>query len=371
VRTVVHLIDTGGPGGAETVFLELVSRLPADRWRSVVVVPTEDWLSGALRGVGIEPILLSSEGSYDLDYVRALRRLFREEGADLVHTHLLTSTVYASVVTRLMGIPHVGTFHGLADLDPAGLRRSLKLRLILGGGTHTVFVSRALRDAFLSLTRSSAPRVSVIHNGIDLDRFAAARPAGLREELGLAPGTPLVGAIGNIRASKDYPNLLRATRLLADRGVDFHVAIVGQPDGTLYPELIRLRDELALGDRVTFAEFREDVAGILAELDVFVLSSSSEGFSLSTVEAMAAGIPVVATRSGGPEEIVVAGTTGDLVPPRDPEALAGALAETLGDRARARSMAEAARTAVTERFSREAMLERYDALYSTLTSGAR
>ncbi len=142
-----------------------------------------------------------------------------------------------------------------------------------------------------------------------------------------------------------------------------HLVIAGHPQAALYEDLLRLRRSLDLEGAATFLGFREDIPDILKALDVFVLSSSDEGFSLSTVQAMATGLPVVVTRSGGPETIVDDGRSGILVPPRDPAALAGGIEEMLRSPDRAAQMGRAARERVLRDFSLERMVERYAELY--------
>jgi glycosyltransferase involved in cell wall biosynthesis len=134
---------------------------------------------------------------------------------------------------------------------------------------------------------------------------------------------------------------------------------------------MQLHAVLDLGDTVRFLGFREDVAGVLEDLDIYVSSSTAEGFSLTTVEAMASGVPVVATRSGGPEEIVEDGVTGVLVPTHSPEKLAEAIHELAQDPARRRRMADAARTAAGKRFAIATMLRKYEALYESCLQDRR
>src|SRR5687768_5649804 len=111
-RRVLHLIDTGGPGGAETVFLELVRGLPARGWESVPVVPEVDWLQGALRDAGFTADCFATTGRFDLSYVRRLRSMIRRERISLVQTHLLGTSVYATLACLGTTVPIVSTFHG-------------------------------------------------------------------------------------------------------------------------------------------------------------------------------------------------------------------------------------------------------------------
>jgi glycosyltransferase involved in cell wall biosynthesis len=171
-----------------------------------------------------------------------------------------------------------------------------------------------------------------------------------------------------VRGPKAYDVLLRAAALLATDSMPSRVVIVGDTSGTVYPGLTALASSLALGSRVSFAGFRQDVPEVLRAFDALALSSRTEGFSLATVQAMATGIPVVATRSGGPEEILEDGVTGLLVPTDDPAALAAAM-RRLRDQPELRDrLAQAGPQSVRARFNRSAMIEAYQRLYDALLS---
>lgn len=362
-RNVLHLIDTGGPGGAETIYLNVVEGLDRERWRSVAVVPWREWLSAELEQRAIEPHLLTTQGSFDVRYLSRLHELIRRERIDLIHTHLLTSSVYASVVARLARLPVVSTFHGQVDLSAAGRYAAVKFRIVNRRRNRVVFVSESLRRALQSAAPLGETDARVIYNGIDVAQFQPGRDHSLRAKLGIGPDELLIGAVGNIRPAKAYGVLLQATALLRERGESMHIAIVGDAQGALFEELLALRQALGLEGTVHFTGFRSDIPRVLQNFDLYALSSSSEGFSLATVQALASGLPVVATRCGGPEEIVTGGETGLLVPPNSPAALADALAELIRDPARRALLAEGGRRSVVQRFSVETMVREYDALY--------
>jgi glycosyltransferase involved in cell wall biosynthesis len=181
--------------------------------------------------------------------------------------------------------------------------------------------------------------------------------------LHLAPTTPLLGAIGNVRASKGYHVLLQAFATVRATIPEARLVIAGQYHGSLGDHLLELRARLGLDDAVTFLGFRDDVREILEAIDVFVLSSLDEGFSLATVQAMASAVPVVATRSGGPEEIIGDSKAAVLVEPGDATSLARAVIELLTDREQARALGAAARRRVEGRYSLERMLDAYEELY--------
>jgi len=163
---------------------------------------------------------------------------------------------------------------------------------------------------------------------------------------------------------KDQATLLRAARLVADADPEFRLDIIG--DGPARGELLALREDLSLGDRVCFLGERMDVAGCLAACDLFVLSSETEGLSLTLLEAMAAGLPIVATAVGGNREVVVEGETGLLVPAKSPQALAHAIRCLLCDPARLLRMGRAARAQVEKEFDMRQVVVKYETLYREL-----
>jgi glycosyltransferase involved in cell wall biosynthesis len=260
----------------------------------------------------------------------------------------------------------IGTIHGHADLPVADRLAPLRYGVLRLGASHVVAVSEALRRTFVSRSRFPGVRTSVIYNGIDLESFTPGRDQTFRRELGIGPDEFVFGALGNVRAPKAYDVLLRAAALLATESVSSRVVIVGDTSGSIFPELQKLHAALGLGNRVVFAGFRRDVPQVLRAFDALVLSSWTEGFSLATVQAMATGIPVVATRSGGPEEILEDGVTGLLVSVGDAAALAASM-RRLRDEAELRlQLGAAGPAAVMARFDRRSMLEAYQRLYDAL-----
>jgi glycosyltransferase involved in cell wall biosynthesis len=175
-----------------------------------------------------------------------------------------------------------------------------------------------------------------------------------------------VVAIGNIRPAKDYATLIRAIGILRDRGMSLRMRIAGQPDQQgLYEELNALTSALGLDAMVSFLGFVADPTALLAESDLFVLSSKAEGFSLAIVEAMLAGTPIVATASGGPESIIRSGVTGILTAVGSPDALADSMATLLRDPREADRLAIAAQLDATQRFTIDGAVDAYVQLYES------
>jgi glycosyltransferase involved in cell wall biosynthesis len=196
-----------------------------------------------------------------------------------------------------------------------------------------------------------AARLSVLWNGIDLDRFPYRGPQ---------PAGPAV-TIARLSPEKDLQNLLQAVRQAADVQPAFRLEIAG--DGPCRDELLKQASELRLGEHVRFLGEVRDITALLARASLFVLPSQSEGISLTILEAMASGLPVVATRVGGNPEVVDEGRTGLLVPARDPSALALAIGRLAGSFDAGQLMGRAARQRVEAHFDIRKMVARYEALY--------
>lgn len=366
MKRILHLIDTSGPGGAETVFLNLVSAFDVGGFRSFALVAEGSWVGGALEARGHHAETCNARGSFNVAYLRAISRLVRRHDIDLIQAHLPGPAIYAGLYAMLSRVPLVSVLHGSVDFGNVGRYPRVKIGALNRGSSRIVAVSEHL-SAELQRTQGLDPaKLCVIHNGVDLATFSGHGPAPLRRQLGLAEDAFLVCSIGNIRPAKGYDVLVRAAARLEGAPRQIHFVVAGDPRRELHEQLVALREELGVASRVHFLGFRDDAAGILAASDLFLLPSTSEGFSISTIEAMAAGLPVVATRSGGPQEILEDGVDGFLVPPADPAAIADAVHRLAADQTLRDALARRARETVRRRFSLEAMVDAYRRLYRTL-----
>jgi glycosyltransferase involved in cell wall biosynthesis len=356
---ILFLIDTGGPGGAETVLATLVDALDPQAWRPRVLVPERDWLWERLKVSGHDVRHVPSSGSADVRYLGSLWREIQAFRPAVVHAHLFTSGVYSSMASAAAGRPPVvTTFHGAPDVSPDDRLLGLKAWLVRRRAHEVVFVSHDLERTLRPVLGLAPDCGQVIHNGVP---FPDGRPEPL--PLGLPAGSTVVGAVGNVRRPKDYPNLLRAARIVCDRRPDVHVVVAGDGGGELLEEVLGIRRDLGLEGRVHLLGFQDDVPAFLAALDLFVSSSSSEGLPLATLEALGAGLPAVLTDCGGPAEIIDDGRTGVLVPPENSQALAAGILDVLSRPDQGRNLGAAARTEVRREFGVQRMVEQYEALY--------
>ena len=347
---VVHLTQSLDVGGAEKLLVEFARH--ADRGRfapRVVSLGTRGVLADEIEAAGCPVTALDAAGGFRPTLFVRLARLFRRWQVDGVHTHDDRPHIYGTPAALLAGVPRViHTRHGQS------LRLSPRQRRLVN------FLSR-LTDRFVCVSRDSArlaveqgvraSKVCAVWNGIDTARFIDRGPRG---------DGPAV-LVARLAPEKDAETLLRAAALARREDASFRLEIAG--DGPCMTWLRAVAAELNLGNGVTFLGETRDVPAVLARAQLFVLSSVSEGMSLTLLEAMATGLAVVATNVGGNPEVVVDGETGLLVPPRDPAALAAALLRLRrepGERAR---LGRAGRERVERHFDVRRMVAKYEELY--------
>ncbi|MDB4912959.1 MAG: hypothetical protein JWM95_603 [Gemmatimonadetes bacterium] len=363
-RTVLAVIETDGPGGAETVFLELLRNLDPARWRGIAVIPGTGWLHDQLVHSGVETYIVPERSTLDYRYFARLARLVRHHHVSLLHGHLLGSSIRVAMLSRLVGIPAIATLHGAADIGQRERFFAIK-RLLLRRLCRVVYVSQSLSVELHEQLDIPGLSSTVIPNGIDASRFRSAGRSSFRASLGIADDEFVVGSVGNLNAAKGFDVLLRAVALIRSQGVKLRAVIVGDDIGRESAALRAMHRTLGLSDAVIFTGFRKDIPDALASFDIYALTSRSEGFAISLVEAMAAACPVVATRCGGPEYIVDHEETGILVENGSPEAVAEALLRLYEDPRLATRLGNAARASVTERYTLDAQALLYQKEYDS------
>ena len=365
---VLLVIDRLRGGGAESFVVGLATNLPRDRVEVSVCV-TRAKVSGVLvemlDAAGIRHVALGRRSRWDLLRTRRLATLLRSGRFDIVHAHKFGSNVWGTVRGRACGIPVVIAQEHSWSYEGQPLRKWIDGRVV--GRLATRFVAVSDADAARMVEQEKVPPDKVVV----MPTAYVARPftptADLRSELGVDRETPLVGTAVILRHEKAIDVLLEAHARLLVSMPDAHLVIAG--DGPIRAELEGYARELPLDGRVHFLGPRDDVDPILRSLDVAVLSSDFEGKPLFVFECMANRTPLVATAVGGLLELVRNGETGVLVPPRDPEALAGAVAGLLADREKG---AKIAATAAEElgAFTIEAVADRFADLYEELADEA-
>jgi glycosyltransferase involved in cell wall biosynthesis len=358
---VLQLIESEGPGGAEKVVLDLASYLDPEVYSPLAGLMHKGWLHDQLRVNGIEVVHIDNRRAFDLGLLWQLVRLIRHYRVDLIHAHEFTMNIYGAAAAFLTGKVSLATIHGMGYY-PDKRRRLAAYRLVAAmPSTRLVAVSGFLRDFFCGQTGVNPGRVLTIANGVDLSRFnGSVVPRAERN-----PQRPRIGTLGSLYPVKGHLYLIRAAARVLRHHPGAQFVIAGKE--TSYKEELQAEAEkLGVGANMQFLPFQEDVPSFLHPLDVFVLPSLQETFSIALIEAMAAGLPVVSTRCGGPEELMMAGENGYLVQPEDDEDLADKILQLLADSDRARRFGEHGRKLAASHFSMDKMITNYQAAYSAL-----
>ena len=346
--------------------MTLATSCDPSKYRSFTAVKSEGWMSGQLRKLGLTPLFVDATGSFNLKYLFQLVHIVRKYKIDIIQSHLFGSNVYCSLAGLICRVPVISVFHGFVDITPANKLLGIKFKILNMGSTFVVFVSQSLKKAFLKDGMVAADKSVVIYNGVDTHRFTRKRDQSIRNQLGLSDTDIVIGSIGDVRQAKGYDDLLHSAAILVKRSKKYKFIIAGDTSGSLYDELLQLRDRLGLNEHLFFLGFREDVTRVLNNFDIFLLSSTTEGFSIATIEAMACGLTVVVTRSGGPEEIVSDGENGLLVDVASPPQIAAALERVTNDQPLRERLESGARETVISKFSMDAMMRAYEKIYDGL-----
>lgn len=364
---VLQLIDGLNIGGAEVLLRDLAHGLLDDgRFQVSVGYSTPGPLVDQIAALGVPLTRLPRLARVDPLLLLNSWRLIRRERPQIVHTHLFKSDFHGRPAARLAGVPVVvSTLHNNSDWAKRPLLGQLygaNARL----ADRLIAVSEEVRTFSIDAMHLGEERVVAIRNGVPVERFVGNEPAGqaLRAELGIAANAPLVGIVARLSPQKDHHTFLRAAAAIRRSLPDARFLIVG--DGELRAELEAAAGALGLGEAVIFAGLRRDIPVVLAALDLLVFSSAWEGLPVALLEAMAASRAVVSTAVGGVPGVLVDGSTGLLVPPGDPEALAAAIAALLGDPARRAAMGRAGYERAVANYSIQAMVQTTIELYRQL-----
>lgn len=365
---VLHIVNYLESGGLERNLLALVQQT-GDRFTHLVCcIRQRGSLAARFEASSVRVTALETSGR-DLSAAWRLRRECRRLRPELVHTRNW-GTIDGIVGARLAGVPAV--VHSEHGRDAAILppHRRWTLRALSPWLDAVVAVSEHLGRYLRKEVGIRGHKVSVIRNGVDSGRFKPVSDRkALRRSLDLEPEAPIVVAVGRLDPVKNYPGLVAAFELVRRNAPNARLVIVG--DG---PERARIEREVArrgLADVVRLAGYRDNVEAWLAAADVFTHSSLFEGMTNAALEAMATGLPVVATRVGGLPEIVAEGVTGRLVPCADEHALARAIVEYCVEAQVRLQHGEAGRRRVVSDFTPKAMANAYAALYERTLAGRR
>ena len=374
---IAHVVYQFDVGGLENGLANLLNRMAPDRYRHVVVALTNatDFRRRVTRD-DVEFIELHKTPGHGIKLMPRLVGLFRRLRPSIVHTRNLAA-LEASVPAWLAGVPlRIHGEHGrdIGDLDGTNRTYRAVRRVYRPFVHHYVALSRDLERYLVESVGVERSRVTHIVNGVDIEAFAPQRvKASVAECPFNDPALWVCGTIGRLQPVKNQVLLAHAfVRALADApSLRSRLRLVIVGNGPLRDEIVTILQRAGVADLAWLPGARGDVANVLRMLDVFVLPSLAEGISNTILEAMATGLPVIATDVGGNAELVDAGRTGVLVRSGDVEALARALVHYASSPDDARRAGLAARTRVEQRFGLDTMVAQYDAVYERLLGQSR
>jgi glycosyltransferase involved in cell wall biosynthesis len=364
---VLWLIKGLGPGGAEHLLVSIARAADTERFRFTAgyVLDWKNHLVPMIESSGVETVSFGVSNALDLRWAWRLRHYLASQQVDVIHVHspLVAGVARLVRLTMRRCPPMVSTEHNAWGSHSTFTRWFNRLTFRLDAA-HIAVSDQVVESMPASLR---AMTETIVH-GVDVEDIDAYRPqrAEVRAELGLSDETVAICTVANLRWQKAYPDLLTAARTVIDEGFDVVFLAAGQ--GPLEEEIRALRDEYGIADRFRLLGYRPDVHRLLAGMDVFALASLYEGYPIAVMEAMVAGLPVVATDAGSVSEAVDDGVDGFVVPAGRPEALAVALRTILQDPDRRRQMSVAARSKGT-RFGIQPAVDRTEAIYEEVAAG--
>ena len=372
-RHVLFLIDRFPErmGGAEGTLWRATRLLPKNRYRCSVATFAIDPRFGDVRSLFECPFhVFPLKRTYDWNAFRVALRianLIRREQVSIVHTFFSTSDLWGGMIAKLSGCPVL-----ISSRRDMGIERSAKhhraYRALAGMFDQVQTVSDEVRSYSISADGLCPDRVVTVHNGVDLKEIDAALPLSRSDEtLGIRNASHIVLNVGNVRRVKGTDVIIRTVAIVRETFPNVLFLVVGGVhERAFFAEVQKLIKDLRVTDNVKFLGRRLDVPSILKMCDLFYQSSRSEGLPNAILEAMASGLPCVATEVGGTNEIISNDKNGFLVESERPDLAAKAIINLLGDQNRARIMGAAARRTIEQRFSAQAMVSRMVDQYDSL-----
>ncbi|MCQ8102632.1 TIGR03088 family PEP-CTERM/XrtA system glycosyltransferase [Methylomonas sp. SURF-2] len=367
---IVHIIYRLDVGGLENGLVNLINRMPSEKYRHAIICLTDSTdFSKRIQRPDVAIFEIHKKPGQDGGSFLKVYKLLKQLEPEIVHTRNLAAIEY-QLCAFLAGVPfRVQGEHGWDVFDPEGNNVKYRwLRFSLGFLIQRFIpLSRQLEDYLQYKVGISAQKITRICNGVDTERFYPAQ--GQRQTLVDCPldlqNKLLIGTVGRMHGVKDQLTLVKAYILACQQSASFAgkacLALIG--DGPLRELAVNLLQQHGLDDKAWLPGERQDVAQIMRGFDVFVLPSKAEGISNTILEAMASGLPVIATRVGGNPELVLNETTGLLVEKENVPAMAAALQSLVGDDGKRRQFAEAAWRRAQQEFSMDSMVARYLAVY--------
>jgi glycosyltransferase involved in cell wall biosynthesis len=367
--SILFVIDGLEFGGGERVFLQLASGLK-DYHKIFVATDAAGRFAYELSRSGIELFPVNMSRQLTLEPIRQIINIIHDNTIDLVHSQGARADFFARIAGRIANAPHIlctiaMPVEGFEIGPPRKRIYRIMDRFTERFVKRFITVSESLKEALIEGRGISSQRVVRIYNGIELDKFRPdLKQSMLKKKWGITQGRPLIGALGRMVWQKGFTYLIEAIPDILQFLPSVRFVIAG--DGPLKKELESLAEDLNVREQVIFPGFIGQIEQFLSNIDILVVPSVLEGFPMVTLEAMAMGIPIVATQINGVTEQISHGQEGILVPPRNPRELAGAVLRLIEDEELGARLGLAARKKIESCFSIERMVRETEQLYLSL-----
>lgn len=364
---VLHIFSTLPVGGAEMLMLNIVKNIDRERFDIVVCCLGQEGATGRqIKDYGVEVISFNSRrlGGLNIPLLLRLKDFIRERRFDAVHTHMYHANLYGRVAAWMAGVPTI--FSSVHNIYQRRKRHRMLINRLLAKITKKIIVgTTAVKEDVKRYDHVPEKKIEIIPYGIDTELFTEEHERSkIRENIGLNPVDFVVGNVARLEKAKGQEFLIKAIRLLKDKGLSVKCLIVGS--GTLEGELKDMVGRLGIESDVIFLGTRQDLPQLFSAMDVFVFPSLWEGLPLSLLSAMAAGLPVITTYVGGIKDIIVDGRNGIVIPISDPLAIADAIEKTFKETELRRRLSEYGRREVIQHHSAKAMTKRLEDKYELL-----
>lgn len=352
-------------GGAERIAVAIAKGLNKTKFDPTFCCFKGGVLEKELRDHGIPVFNLNKSRGFDLSVLTKLLKIIKEKKIDIIHTHSFSPNFWGRLAGIIARVPVIiSTEHSIATVKTRFQKKVDKI--LVRFSTKIISVSERVKRSLLEEENILPDKILTIYNGIDpmkpsYDKEAISKKC---EGLGIDLNKKIIVSIGRLEPPKGYEFLLESAKIVKREFSPVQFVIVG--DGSLKHKLEKLTDDLKLKDTVIFLGHRNDIADILSISDIAVLPSVREGFSVSLLEFMSLGKPIIATDVGGNKEAVINGESGIIVPPRDPIALAEWVLKLIKENKTSEDIGMKARERFNENFTVETMIQKIEKLYDTL-----
>jgi len=364
---IMHVTFGLSMGGSENRLVNLINTSDSNIFNFSICCLTQSGIMATrLKRKDIKIFELHRKGKGYLLWLR-LALLFCKERIDIVHTHGWSGFdgVIGAKLARVPIIIHSEHGKDIEDIYCIKKRKIWGRKLISCLVNQLVTVSEEIKDSLVKTVKIPTKKILTIYSGVDIQRFnIKIDKIKKKEEIGIKGKNLVIGTVGRLDPIKDYNTLLYCAKEVLNEFPDLKFLFVG--DGPVRRDLEKLATKLGLQEKVIFVGERMDIPELLNIMDIFVLPSLSEGLSNTILEAMASGLPVVATRVGGNPELIVDGETGFLVPPTDYQSLSKVIIQLLKDTSLTKRMGLAGQERVKKQFSLSKMVNSYEKLYKEL-----